>query len=519
MFGRLPKKVVDMRCANRLTEVVFVSILVGSACSSNSDSSQSPPTTVDHPPAQFVSGPCAQTPTPVPMLDGARCGELTVPLQRTKSDDKTIRLAVATIPSKTQPPTKVPLVVLTGGPGQDALASPPLNPDVPLNGDRDVILMGQRGNLTSSIKMACPEIDKFAISRLGLVYDAKSTGDTYVQAVKECRDRLAPGVDFTAFNSTDSAYDLIDLRKALKIDKWDVFTHSYGTDLGLIYLRMDAPAIEAIAFDGVTPPSVAALGWTWASAKQAFDNMTKACEQQPSCKERYPDLGATFIRLVGELEKNPVTTMVDDTKVVIDGGKLLAWFTPVATHLPVDFPAQIDALDHGDPGPVARSMVMAFGNPEGIGFLAWGMTLSIWCSEWVPFESLDDQLQKANDAFPQFPDSVKAQAPQLPFLREACAAWNVPKAPDSIRDITESDVPSLVLSGSYDGQTGPVWGDYIAKNLSQSVVAVVPGAAHGVYAEPCGAEIIASFFDNPTKPNTSCEDSTPLPTYSIAPPR
>ncbi|CAM3973057.1 alpha/beta fold hydrolase [Smaragdicoccus niigatensis] len=506
-----------MRVKNAFSIFTLALILVVPACSKSDSSSSSPPTTVSHPPAKYVAGTCAQVPHPVPMLDGASCGALTVPLQRTKSGDKTITLAVATLPSKIQPPTKPPLVILTGGPGQDALASPPINDKIPLNTDRDVILMGQRGNLTSSIPMACPEIDKFAISRLGMVFFAKSTGDAYVQAVKECRDRLSPNVDFTAFNSVDSAYDLIDLRKALGIDKWDVFTHSYGTDLGLIYLRMDAPAINSIAFDGVTPPSVAALGWTWASAKEAFDNMTKACDAQPACKERYPDLAATFIRLVSELEQNPVTTTVGDTKVVIDGGKLLAWFTPVATHLPVDFPAQIDALDHGNPQPLAESMVMAFGNPDNIGMLAWGMTLSIWCREWVPFETPAETLKQANDAFPTFPDSVKAQGIQLPFLRDACAAWNVPKAPDSIRDITKSDIPSLVLSGSYDGQTGAVWGEYIAKNLSQSTVAVVPGVAHGVYAEPCGGEIIASFFDNPKKPDTSCENSTPLPAYSIPP--
>ena len=460
----------------------------------------------------------------MPLLQGARCGELVVPLDRTAADGETIRLAVAVLPAKTQPPSQEPIVILTGGPGQDALAAPPLNPDYPLNGDRDVILMGQRGNLTSSMKMACPEIDKFYARRVGLVYDATTTGDEYVAAVQECRDRLAPSSDFTAFNSVESADDLIDLRKALGLEKWSVFSHSYGTDLALIYMRQDAEAIESIAFDGVTPPSMAALGWTWASARQAFDNMIAACDDQPACKERYPDLKATFIRLVNELEANPVTTTVDapgvgQTTVVIDGGALLSWFVPVATHLPADFPAAIDELANGNPDLIAGQWAMAWTDPEKVGFMAWGMTLSVWCREWIPFESVEDQRQQATAAFPELPDSVLAQAPQLPFLREACAAWDVPKSPDSIRDVTESDIPALVLSGSYDGQTGAVWGDYIAKDLSRSTIAVVPGAAHGVWAEPCGGEIIAAFFENPTDPDTSCTTSTPLPVYNILPPR
>lgn len=507
-----------MRSGNKFAICSFVLLLVGAACATSD--TPAPPTTAA---AEFVDGPCAATPHPVPALQGARCGELVVPVHRGETGDATMRLAVAVIPSQTQPPIENPIVFLMGGPGQDAIADPPINPDYPLNRTRDLILMGQRGNLTSSTPMACPEIDRFYARRVGLPYNAPSTGTAYVGAVRECHDRLAPTTDLTAFNSTESAEDLIALRQALGIEKWNVFSHSYGTDLGLIYLRHDADAVESIVFDGVTPPSVAALGWTWASAEDAFDAMIAACAAQPPCAARYPDLEATFLRLVGELEANPLTTTVDvpgvgPTAVVVDGGMLLNWFVPVATHLPADFPAAIDALAHGDPGLVASQWAAAWTNPDKVGFLAWGLTLSIWCREWVPFETVDDQLDQAIAAFPEFPESVLAQAPQLPFLREGCQAWNVPKAPDSIRDITSSDVPALVLSGSYDGQTGPVWGDYIAKDLSRSTVVVVPGAAHGVYAEPCGGEIIAAFFDNPDKPDTACAETTRPPDYTISPP-
>ncbi|MFD6221934.1 alpha/beta hydrolase [Nocardia asteroides] len=390
-----------MRSGIKFAIYTFVLLLVGAACATSD--TPAPPTTAA---AEFVDGPCAATPHPVPALTGARCGELVVPVHRGETGGATMRLSVAVIPSQTQ---------------------------------------------------------------------------------------------------------------------WNVFSHSYGTDLGLIYLRHDADAVESIVFDGVTPPSVAALGWTWASAEDAFDAMIAACAAQPACAARYPDLEATFLRLVGELETNSLTTTVDvpgvgPTTVVVDGGMLLNWFVPVATHLPADFPAAIDALAHGNPDLVASQWAAAWTNPDKVGVLAWGLTLSIWCREWVPFETVDDQLDQARAAFPEFPESVLAQAPQLPFLREGCQAWNVPKAPDSIRDITSSDVPALVLSGSYDGQTGPVWGDYIAKDLSRSTVVVVPGAAHGVYAEPCGGEIIAAFFDNPDKPDTACAETTRPPDYTISPP-
>ncbi|WP_231987799.1 alpha/beta fold hydrolase [Mycobacterium sp. 852002-51152_SCH6134967] len=459
----------------------------------------------------------------MPELKGARCGELVVPEDRTKAGGRTLRLAVAIIPSETQPPSSDPIVFLTGGPGGDAVADPPIPNDVGINRNRDLILLSQRGTHSSQPALTCPEIDRFYARRVGLVYDAASTGDQYVQAVRACRDRLAPEADFAAFNSTESAYDLADLRSALGIDQWNVFSHSYGTDLALIYMRHDADGIRSVTLDGVAPPSAATPGWTWSSAKEAFDNMTNACVAQPACQTRYPNLAESFIRLVNQLEERPVTTTVavpsvGDTEVVLDGGALLNWFVPLATHFPEEFPAAIDELARNNPRRIAELYAEVWANPERVGTMGWGLTLSVWCREWVPFESAEDQLEKAKRAFPEFPESVRAQAPQLPFLRDACAAWDVPKAPDEIRAVTESAIPTLVLSGSYDGQTGPQWGEYVAQHLSQSHVVTVPGVAHGVYTNDCGAKVIASFYEDPGRPDTSCVGATQPPSYEIIPP-
>jgi pimeloyl-ACP methyl ester carboxylesterase len=480
-------------------------------------------TTVAHAPAKFEPGPCPATPQPVPELQGARCGTLTVPEDRTKPDARTLRLAVATIPSQTQPTTADPIVFLTGGPGGDVIANPPMPKDVTLNHNRDLILLSQRGTHSSQPALTCPEIDKFFATRVGVAFDAESTGDQYVRAVKACRDRLAGGANLAAFNSTESAYDLADLRAALGIKQWDVYSHSYGTDLALIYMRQDPQGIHSVILDGVAPPSVASPGWTWSNVREAFDNMTSVCTAQQACQARYPDVVDTFVRQVNQLEAHPVTTTVNvagvgDTKVVLDGGALLNWFTTLATHFPAEFPADVDALLRGNPQPIAERYASIWVDPSKFGIMGWGLTLSVWCAEWVPFESADDQLRAAQQVFASLPDTVRAQAPQLPFLRQACAAWNVPKAADSVRAVTDSAIPTLVLSGSYDGQTAPQWGSYVASHLSHATVVTVPGSGHGVYDDPCGAKVIASYFDNPQQPDTGCVGATQPPTYTVNPP-
>jgi pimeloyl-ACP methyl ester carboxylesterase len=449
---------------------------------------------------------------------------LVVPENRTKPGGRTLRLPVAILPSETQPAAPDPIVFLYGGPGGDAILNAPGSEGPKFNHNRDVILMSQRGTHSAQPVLTCPEIDQFIARRVGMVYDAPSTGDEYVKAVKACHDRLAGDADLSAFNSIESAYDLIDLRNALHITQWNVFSHSYGTELALIYARMDRQGMRSLALDGLTPPSLASPAWTWGSAREAFDNMMSACTVQPACQARYPGLGDTIIGQLNQLEAHPVTTTVKvegvgDTNVVIDGGALFsAYLVPLGTHFPADVPAAIDELALGNPTRIAQRLANTYANPQAVGMMAWGLTLSVWCSEWIPFESEADQLQAARHSFAALPDSIRAQAPQLPFLRKACEAWNVPAASEWVRGVTDSDVPALVLSGSYDGQTGPASGQYVAQRLSHSTVVTVPGVAHGIYVDNCGGAVVNSFFDNPQQPDTSCVKTTHPPDYSINPP-
>lgn len=106
-------------------------------------------------------------------------------------------------------------------------------------------------------------------------------------------------------------------------------------------------------------------------------------------------------------------------------------------------------------------------------------------------------------------------------MSEDCAVWNVPKASASVRDITISSIPTLVMSGSFDGKTSPQWGFYVAGPLENSTSVVIPGGGHGALilyglpddspAKPCAMSVVASFLANPIAPDTTCVNS--LTTY------
>ncbi|MGW1536442.1 alpha/beta fold hydrolase [Streptomyces aureus] len=469
-------------------------------------------------PARFVPGPCPDTPEPIP----GRCGYLEVPENRVHPHGRTVRLTVVIVPAVSARPAGDPVVFMSGGPGGDAIDDMPFLISSGVNKDRDLIVMSQRGTLHTRPNLACPEIDRFYADSVGLRYDAPSTGRLLVRAAKQCRDRLtAGGVELSAYNTTENAADFADLRRTLGIRRWNVYGYSYGTDLALTYLRRHPQGIRSVAIDSVVPPQIVSLPWTWDSAHEGINAVFAACAAQPACRNRYPDLSRTLTRQVRRLEAHPLTVMAQPpsggapVKVVLDGGALVNLL--VANAVPaVDVPAALDELAHGNPERFARAR--AAGATPDIGTFAHGLTQSVACSEWVPGYSRSDLLAAGRRAFPGWPDSVLAQAPQLPFEHDVCRVWDVPDRTPVQRVTTVSDVPALVLSGTFDAKTGARWGAYAARTLSRSTTVLIPGIGHWVVPQsPRAQSVLASFLTRPNAPDTGCVAGlTPKP-FTITP--
>lgn len=474
--------------------------------------------------ARYEPGACPKTPEPVKELEGARCGTLTVPENRAEPTGKTISLGVAIVPAATATPKADPIVWLAGGPGDDAVGEAKLAVGGGLNRDRDLILMSQRGTYSAEPNVLCPNIDKFNAQAVGLVYDAPSTERLHVEATKTCHDQLAArGIDLSAYNDTESAADYEDLRATLGIKQWNLYAISYGTHLALVYMRLHPDGLRSVGLDGILPPSKGGSAMTWSSARQGIDGLFKACADQPACDKRYPNLSATYDKLVSRLEAKPVTTTVTlpgsdkPVKVVLDGGALVNWMSS-ATHVAPQVPIALDELANGKPERIAEQWAGGKLSPQAMGRVAHGLVYGVFCSEWTPYESQEEALRGGQEAFPSFPASVQAQAPQLTFLRPDCDVWNVPAAAPSIRDVTRGDIPTLALSGGFDSQTGADNGPYVARTLSNATVVTVPYEPHVVIAtSKCAQEIAVSFFDTPDAAKTACLKTLKAPEFEIGP--
>lgn len=508
------------RAAAWLAVLVFVTVLAGLVDA------------VAEPTPRFEAGPCPRTPVPIPALETARCGQLTVPENRRRPNGRTIALSVAIIPAASPNPKPDPVAWLAGGPGDDAITEIPMALAGNLNRDRDVVFMSQRGTYTAKPSLTCPEVDRFPAETLAMPFDAPETGQADAEATAACRRRLkALGIDLGAFNTLESSDDLEDLRRALGIAQWNVFGISYGTDHALTYMRLHPQGIRAVGIDGVFPPPLAGGVAAWASAGEGIDAVFRACSAQSHCRERYGDIGATFRRLVPRFEASPRTVSVrvpgaaEPMNVTISGGMLVQWAVSPGTHTAAEVPAAIDALDHGDATPIATGWATPRLDPAGIGVLGNGLFYGVSCGEWVPYESQRDVEAAGERAFPGFPRSIHGNAPNLQFMRSNCDVWNVPPVERAVRDVTGSRIPTLVLTSQYDAQTAASFGPLVARTLPNATVVEIANVAHVAFGSPspaanaCAQGIVRDFFEVLGAVDTSCTRRLPPTDFVIAPRR
>src|SRR5262245_58666919 len=173
--------------------------------------------------ARFESGPCPQTPEPVPGFDKASCGVLIVPENRQNDNTRTIRLAVVQVPATVpHTPPLEPILFLAGGPGNSALLDAHLvtDPNVEVQREHEVIFMSARGTWGSTPFLTCPEVEDFERAFPGLTYGSDAAREGRVRAVRECHDRLVTqnkGIDLSDYNTTEAATDYAELRTTLGI--------------------------------------------------------------------------------------------------------------------------------------------------------------------------------------------------------------------------------------------------------------------------------------------------------------
>lgn len=401
----------------------------------------------------------------------AEMGILEVPLRHAEPEGGRIKVRFVRFSrAETASGPNHPIVYLAGGPGGSGVWS--------AAGDRfplfdslrqvaDVIAYDQRGTWGTEPYLVCPDSWDYPLDRPGELETLRHSKRAFLES---CFAHWSESTDLSAFNTVESAADLEALRVALGAEKLTLWGISYGTHLGLAYLRAYPERVDKAILHGIEGPAD-----TYKLPERVdlvFRRVADAIASDPDASAAIPDFLGSYRELLERLERQPVTVEVEhpetgETISIVVGAEDLRR----AAYGLLGEREDIEEL-------VDRAAPILAGDLTGLGLAAVGgrrgnresaMALSMDCASGVS---------------PERRALIEAQAPasllgnRSASLWASCDDWPVEDLGEDFRSPVESNVPVLFISGSLDVKTPPENAEEVLPGFPNGRHLVILGAAH-----------------------------------------
>jgi len=474
----------------------------------------------------FAEGDC-----PFPEIENVTCGYLTVPEDRSQPDGNLVELAVAIISPLNDDPDAIPVLYLEGGPGGSALLGTDSFLSEPIAENHTVILFDQRGTGFSLPSLNCYELEE------------DSDADPDADPTEACRYRLSEdeGIDLQQYNSANSAADAYDLVMALGYDQVALWGISYGTKLGLTIMRDTPEIVYSAVLDSVYALETDDLTVQITGFLSALNELFDQCANDDVCNDAYPTLADDFYTLLDTLDADPVD--VDDEGIVttVDGATLYNMLfqtfydTQAIPFLPygitlmayaeseedftygyrivanLEFPIEVEGAPEIN-APIAESdMVLDYFDQYGQIDDSEGMSNSVDCQEEYQLNDADAAVSIAESAptplRSYFVDNIISNI-------TLCETWGVQTADLIETERVISDIPTLLLAGSFDPITPVASAESALEGLSDGVLLVFPAAGHAITVAvtdsgACAKTLMLGFLYDPSAPlDEACINAT-----------
>lgn len=418
----------------------------------------------------------------------AELGRLWVRENRGGQSRRLIQLAFVRLKSTAAIPGP-PIVFLAGGPGAPGIGMG----RVPvyfalfdkLREVSDVILLDQRGLGMSSPSLDCPPTPVPA--------DAFETAEkwrrTFADKSRVCAQHWrARGVEISAYTNDASADDLDDLRRALGAERVSLVGHSYGTVLAQAAVRRHGRSIERVVFASTEArDNLVALPGVW---DLVLKNLSYIAAGDAAAGKLAPDMEALFRRVLGKLEREPVTLTVTDARArrptQIRVGKIgLQW---LLRHSMTDarnyswFPALFHTMDRGDYSLFTRLIEPLYNDFQGRSPMANAVDCSLgWSAERFALA----QKENRRALF----DSVN-----LHWETDICRAVGVFGDGQASQPRLWSAVPALFVSGTLDANTPPFQAEELRWGFPNSAHLIVENGGHETLPAAEVQAVVVDFF-------------------------
>jgi pimeloyl-ACP methyl ester carboxylesterase len=443
-----------------------------------------------------------------------QCGRVVVPYDQTGVVRGSLSLHVERM--HTHGSAKGALIALAGGPGQAAtpfLSDFRVTLDPALHG-RDLVVFDQRGTGNSG-ELFCNDLGSHKLPDLG---------------VGRCAARLGSIRGF--YSTSESVSDIEALRRAIGVDKIDLYGVSYGTKVALDYAIRYPQHIDRLVLDSVVMPGELDP-WELSSFAAVPRILSQICAKN-ACRGITSDPAGDLAKLVTRLSTRQPRGFVVNGRgqrrrgsirrtailnVLFEGD-----FDPV---LRADFPAAVKAALNGDAAPMLRMMAAVKGSEDLTGGDSEALFTATTCEDsslpWDPAASPAQRVIQARGSFDQIPATSYAPFdPATVFkfsLAPFCASWPEAGPNPPVEGNPLPNVPTLLLSGNDDLRTPQEDATKLASELPNAQLVHVPDTGHSVLGSDifgCATRALRNFFRG--QPQRACKERGELLPPSPVPP-
>lgn len=434
-------------------------------------------------------------------VNGA-CYRFVVPQDWFVDDGRKLGLAVAVVQPTGRVPDAPPVVYLEGGPGGPAMPEAAafgsennwITEDFEpvFDAGRPLVLLDGRGVGASLPFLSCPGAMKRVWREFRLL-PAKRSLTAYLSDVEDCLARLsAQGVDFSAYDSAQSAQDLKHLRAALGYEQWALYGVSYGARTALAAMSADGLGMERVIFDS---PSYG-RGHVWNQDQDAFDRvitvLDAACRAGEICPDSWGSLNTRLRMVFDQLNEAPLRIrrsggfwpVYMDGHLALYGIHLLLYYDVG----PQILWSVLEDLEGGDEARAQFLLDLVYGQYEPSGF-SEVVNWATYCQEsdvYSPYTRISE--------LPVY------ETQDVTAFRSVCGFMGLRYSPSgAVSDEAGvfGDIPTIVVSGSWDPITPPSYGAALARDLGAVAHIVRPRAAHGAafrHEDACAQEVLTAFL-------------------------
>ncbi len=411
------------------------------------------------------------------------CGMLHVPEDRREGSKRKIRFPVLIAKNISKPAQIEPLLLLGGGPGDalfptlPALFSDPDGSAALLDG-QDIVAVEYRGVGAAIPRLQCD-------NRL-----------TNKATVAKCLNKFdALGVNLSHYNSKEYATDLEQLRRSLRVPRWNILGFSFGTRAAITVLRDRPSTVKSLVLDGVAPPEEDLNNAD--SYAKTIDAIFASCQASVGCNSAFPNLKTRLYKTLNQLNHTPLILQglaingdsLAQSLVAFQGSpKILAYL-----------PAVLNAYANVDTAFIGSTLAgNASVSSDGLlppdPTFSDGVFFSTLCNEQAPFVNRARLKAQINGNDPIRRSVAKNVLTNL----NICKQWPSGRGISNESQAVPLSVPTVVFNGEFDLQTPAIVGRGVAVRSPLAKGFDFPAIGHiALQQSPaCAITILADFQRN-----------------------